>query len=276
MINNELYTGYYDLSFKTPGPQHLIGSPDHPSMMADFKLDSDVSQLFPYINALSEDTVYYANPVYIKFMLGGFMCALYSDRGSAACFESKQQALDFMLRLIDFLNDIHLRRDSIEPDHKMYRHVAVLDIMRLLPRTNCGECGYTTCIAFAAAVSRQEILPGMCPDFSRPITKNAVYPVHDEQGNLLSTVTIDINTANREYDGVDTGNTNNKGLSELTGRETQVLRLLAEGTTNFRIANTLSISPHTVKSHIVHIFNKLGVNDRTQAAVWAVRNKIIQ
>lgn len=33
-----------------------------------------------------------------------------------------------------------------------------------------------------------------------------------------------------------------------------------------------SLGPHTVKSHIIHIFNKLNVNDRTQAAVWAVQN----
>ncbi|MCP4108975.1 MAG: response regulator transcription factor [Desulfobacteraceae bacterium] len=54
-----------------------------------------------------------------------------------------------------------------------------------------------------------------------------------------------------------------------------MLRLVAEGSTNTEISEILSISPHTVKSHVVHIFNKLGVNDRTQAAVWATRHKII-
>ncbi|MBW2407624.1 MAG: helix-turn-helix transcriptional regulator, partial [Deltaproteobacteria bacterium] len=60
-----------------------------------------------------------------------------------------------------------------------------------------------------------------------------------------------------------------------TDSEIQVLRFVAEGATNNEISDILSISPHTVKSHIIHIFNKLGVNDRTQAAVWATRHKIV-
>lgn len=61
----------------------------------------------------------------------------------------------------------------------------------------------------------------------------------------------------------------------LTHRETQVLHLLAKGCSNTRIASRLGISPHTVKSHVIHIFNKLGVNDRTQAAVAAIKRQII-
>ena len=61
----------------------------------------------------------------------------------------------------------------------------------------------------------------------------------------------------------------------LTEREIAVLKLVAEGLTNTEISNSLFISPHTVKSHIIHIFNKLGVNDRTQAAVLATRYGII-
>jgi DNA-binding NarL/FixJ family response regulator len=58
----------------------------------------------------------------------------------------------------------------------------------------------------------------------------------------------------------------------LTGRELEVLRLVAQGATN---AEILEISPHAVKSHVIHIFNKLGVSDRTQAAVWAARNALV-
>ncbi len=61
----------------------------------------------------------------------------------------------------------------------------------------------------------------------------------------------------------------------LTGRELEVLRLVAQGATNAEIADILEISPHAVKSHVIHIFNKLGVSDRTQAAVWAARNALV-
>jgi DNA-binding CsgD family transcriptional regulator len=66
-----------------------------------------------------------------------------------------------------------------------------------------------------------------------------------------------------------------KILAHLTGRESQVLRLIAGGLSNIEIAEVLSLSPHTVKSHVIHIFNKLGANDRTEAAIVATRLKLI-
>lgn len=64
--------------------------------------------------------------------------------------------------------------------------------------------------------------------------------------------------------------------NNLTRRETQVLHLLAKGYSNTQIASRLEISPHTVKSHVINIFNKLGVNDRIQAAVVATKRQIIE
>jgi len=61
----------------------------------------------------------------------------------------------------------------------------------------------------------------------------------------------------------------------LTDREIEVLDLMARGLTNTEISKIISVSPHTVKSHVIHIFNKLGVNDRTQASVLAARLKLI-
>ena len=63
--------------------------------------------------------------------------------------------------------------------------------------------------------------------------------------------------------------------TSLTTREKDVLRLLTEGYTNTQISDMLTISPHTVKSHVINIFNKTGASDRTQAAVLAIRYKLI-
>lgn len=60
----------------------------------------------------------------------------------------------------------------------------------------------------------------------------------------------------------------------LTHRESDVLSKLSCGLTNKRIAEDLGISYETVKEHVQHILRKIGVNDRTQAAVWAVRNRL--
>jgi DNA-binding NarL/FixJ family response regulator len=61
----------------------------------------------------------------------------------------------------------------------------------------------------------------------------------------------------------------------LTQRESEVLRQLALGLTNKEIALALHISYETVKEHVQHILRKIGVSDRTQAAVWAVRKKLV-
>ena len=58
---------------------------------------------------------------------------------------------------------------------------------------------------------------------------------------------------------------------KLTERETEVLRLLAEGSANKEIARKLDISEHTVKSHVHSLLAKLGMLSRTQAALYAAR-----
>jgi DNA-binding NarL/FixJ family response regulator len=60
---------------------------------------------------------------------------------------------------------------------------------------------------------------------------------------------------------------------DFTRRESEVLELLANGMTNKQIAAQLGISSETVKEHVQRIFRKLGVCDRTQAAVWLVRRR---
>ena len=59
---------------------------------------------------------------------------------------------------------------------------------------------------------------------------------------------------------------------DLTEREREVLRLVASGLANKQIARRLGISEKTVKGHLTHVFQAIGVTDRTQAALWAERN----
>jgi len=264
---------------------------------AHFRIDTNVSQLFPYINATFHDAKFFDQPEYILFHMDGIKCTLYSSDIIAAPFMDKGQALTFVNRLIDFLNDLYNKKDSLEPNFKKVSQVSVFDIFKLLPQTNCKECGYTTCMAFASAISKSETTPDKCPDFRNPISESATYPIFDKEGNLEATISIEIDTTKRdislekqkkhvekiekklidleqEHKALLEDN-KNEVETDLTGREIEVLRLIAKGETNTEISDILSISPHTVKSHVIHIFNKLGVNDRTQAAVWATRHKLV-
>lgn len=68
----------------------------------------------------------------------------------------------------------------------------------------------------------------------------------------------------------------NSAVDSLTKREIEVLKLLAEGLFNKEIAYMLAISEKTVKNHVSNIFKKINVSDRTQAAVYAIRNNLVE
>ena len=63
-------------------------------------------------------------------------------------------------------------------------------------------------------------------------------------------------------------------INLLTARELELLKMIASGKKNLEIATNLNISERTVKNHLSHVFDKLKVADRTQAAVFAIRNNL--
>jgi DNA-binding NarL/FixJ family response regulator len=67
-----------------------------------------------------------------------------------------------------------------------------------------------------------------------------------------------------------------KGLDELTDRELDVFRLIAKGLSNAEIGQQLFISDTTVKTHVTHVFQKLGLRDRVQAVVLAYRSGLFE
>ncbi len=152
--------GFSDFFLKAPECH-----PGVPFYRAHFKLDIDVSSLFPYVNAVAKDAQYYDSPHFIKFPLNNIGYAMYPNEIIIVPVENREQALDFFDKLRDYLNDIDARKNNIEPDFNAYKHISVLDIYKRLPKTNCKECGYTTCMAFADALSKRDIGPEKCPEY---------------------------------------------------------------------------------------------------------------
>ena len=64
-------------------------------------------------------------------------------------------------------------------------------------------------------------------------------------------------------------------VKSLTKREIQILSLLVSGKSNLDISETLKLSEQTIKNHVTALYKKIGVKDRTQAAVFAIRNNIV-
>jgi DNA-binding CsgD family transcriptional regulator/ArsR family metal-binding transcriptional regulator len=291
-----LIAGYSDLSLTRGGVLQDLSS--EPLWGAYFRLDNDIREVFPFINGAVEKTRYQLRPLHVRFLYKEVACTLYPKEAMAAPLRGRDHAVDYIDDLIVFLNDLYARRGELTPSHKLYQPpVSVVDIVKMLPLTNCRECGYPTCMAFAAAIRKGKALPEDCPDFAAPISVCKIYPVFGPDGTLESTLSIESShlpldaaeeneapqapTADEPPQSAPGGKAplyDRYGIRiqyDLSPREIQVLRHLAEGASNPEISEALNISPHTVKSHVIHIFNKINVNDRTQAAVWAVQNKVI-
>jgi DNA-binding NarL/FixJ family response regulator len=71
-------------------------------------------------------------------------------------------------------------------------------------------------------------------------------------------------------------NTEHASLAHLTGRETETLELLAHGLSNTEIAQRLTVTEATVKTHVAHLFSKLGARDRVQAVIFAYESGLVQ
>jgi DNA-binding NarL/FixJ family response regulator len=91
-------------------------------------------------------------------------------------------------------------------------------------------------------------------------------------GNLV----IDPNLVVVLADELSSARERDRRAETLTGREIEIIQLLAFGHTNRDIAGKLYISPDTVKTHLEHIYQKLGATDRTAAVAEAMRRRLIE
>jgi hypothetical protein len=88
---------------------------------AKFRLDWDVSKLFPYFNAVVHGAQFYETPVYIKFILDDHLCAFYPTEGAFTPVRDFGTAVSFLDTLCAFVMDIHRRRADIVPNHRKYK-----------------------------------------------------------------------------------------------------------------------------------------------------------
>jgi len=263
-------SGYKNLTIQRTGALAWPGA----QLGIRFEVDRDLSPLFPFINASVAGARYWQSPERIQIDFEGVRCTLYPREVLAASFADHPQARAFCRRLVAFCNDLYDRRHHIRPRYRQSEPPAPLTIYGLLPRTNCGQCGQPSCLAFAAALSKGEGEPGDCPALSAPIEQKAVYPVFDRDGNLASTIELNLPPVSPSP-VAQSQPAPQSAATDLTARELEILALLARGASNPRISRKLCISLHTVKTHVSHIYDKLGIHDRAQAAVWAVHHQII-
>ena len=120
--------------------------------------------------------------------------------------------------------------------------------------------------AGASAYLLKDVSPGQLVETIKGVAKGSSYI----PPRLMSSVFQELNRMSVKSDPLKRNNDN-----QLTPREIEVLQLVARGSSNRSIAKNLFISEKTVKNHLYRIFQKLNVEDRTQAALYALKNKIV-
>ena len=125
-------------------------------------LSDDVSQVFPYLASVIKQCSYDDNSKILTFKLEGKGIAMYPLKITATKLRDREEAAQILDKLKDFINRTHENRQNIEPCYKKGVEIKYLDVFKLLPGTNCKECGQPTCLAFAARLVQQEATIDQC------------------------------------------------------------------------------------------------------------------
>jgi two-component system, NarL family, response regulator LiaR len=153
--------------------------------------------------------------------------------------------MDLVMPRVDGVQAMRELRDHV-PGARVIVLTSFLEDDRLLPAIRAGAAGY--------------LLKNVEPSELARAVRTA------DAGDAL----IDPAVAARLVDALAS---DHRPEQPLTAREQDVLDLLARGYANKRIARELGIAEKTVKTHVSHVLAKLGVSDRTQAALYATRNR---
>ncbi len=158
--------------------------------------------------------------------------------------------VDLVMPRLDGIETIRRLRER-QPATRVIVLTSFLDDDRIFPAVRAGAAGY-----LLKDVQPQELV-------------GAIRTVNDGNALLHPAVTA------RVLDGLVTGD-RQAAPELLTAREREVLELVARGLANKAIARELEVSEKTVKTHVGNILRKLGLADRTQAALYAVREGLVQ
>ena len=152
----------YEMTFALPACM-----PSAQTIQALGKLSDDVVEGLPYLNAQLRGAAFDPVGGTLRFWHEDHAFTVYRDRVNIAKARDAADARDAMDWLKAFINETYDRRDSIEPSFRRAMELKPLAIYKLLPGTNCKECGEATCFAFAARLLREDAGIDCCLPFSR-------------------------------------------------------------------------------------------------------------
>ena len=129
-------------------------------------LDQDISKVLPYLNAKLGGDQYLKDPPSLTFKNQGKLIALHPQMIAINALRDEAEADKILEWLKEEINETWEKRDGIDPSFETPEKPKVFEILKLLPKTNCKECGQPTCMVFATQVAEGGRGPEDCPPLS--------------------------------------------------------------------------------------------------------------
>ncbi len=145
-------------------------------------LPADIRDALPYLNATFRGAVYTEPAHSLTWKKAGHNVAFHADRIAVSNIEDRQAALDELDGLVKLVNRTWERRDEITPDHTTRQRPTAMAVYKLLPATNCRQCGQPTCWNFALKLVAAQVELAMC----RPLGE----PAHAERRTALEALLV--------------------------------------------------------------------------------------
>jgi ArsR family metal-binding transcriptional regulator len=124
-------------------------NPNFQSVHCVAHLEDDISEVLPYLNTTLGGTNYTKSPPSLTLRVHGKLIALHAREIFVNALEDEAQAEKILQWLKNEVNEAWENRAGIEPSFESAAIPQMMEILRLLPKTNCGECGEPTCTVFA-------------------------------------------------------------------------------------------------------------------------------
>ena len=140
--------------------------PEAESVHCIAHLDQDIGEVIPYLNAVLGGFQYIKDPPSVSFKLHGKLIAIHSRKICVNALRDEAEGDKIVEWLKQEINDTWERRAEIKPSFESAPKPKVIEILRLLPKTNCRECGQPTCMVFATQVADGGKGPEDCPPLS--------------------------------------------------------------------------------------------------------------
>jgi ArsR family metal-binding transcriptional regulator len=141
----------YDLEVFTPPCD-----PGAERYAARAHLRRDISEVLPYLNATLQGAIYILGAQALTWKQGGHHIAFHALEIATSNLEDRAEAKKELERLIDLVNQTWERRSDIKPDFRTRQRPTPMAIYKLLPNTNCKQCGEPTCFTFALKMAASQ------------------------------------------------------------------------------------------------------------------------